>query len=144
MKYNNLIFVTIVAVTTCCNTTSKFQNMKNNLNLDTVPVCVGIGTLDISFDLPVPLFRLENDTLPIDTLLFERQKGGIWLFKTTHLQSSFQPYIMTGGDSDENAHRHISMGLIRFLPRLTFRVLEANDLFYRIVINENTFETVVI
>jgi hypothetical protein len=118
--------------------------VESNLALDTVPVGIGIGTLDISFNLPVPLYRSKSDKLPFDTLSFEKQKDGTISFQTKHLNSLLNPYKMSGGDSDERANEHSQMGLIAFPAELTFRVLEAKDTYYHIVVNEDTRITAVI
>jgi hypothetical protein len=140
------IIVTLFAVMmlfSCSEQTNQSNIMKNELDLIKSPVTVGLGRLEISFDLPVPLYRIENEETPIDILSFKRSMNGVWHYKTKKL-NSFKPYQMFGGDSNEKAKRHINMGLIRFPPKLAFRVLEATDTFYRIVIDEDSFETVVV
>jgi len=116
--------------------------MKNDVELIKVPVSVGLGTLDISFDLPVPLYRTENDTTPMDTLTFERSASGEWLYKTNRL--TLNPYQMSEGDSDERSNEHIHMGLVCFPPVLSFRVVEADEHYWRVVVDESCFETLVI
>jgi hypothetical protein len=117
--------------------------MNGVIELPKYPVSIGLGTLDISFNLPVPLYLSENDEQPFDTLSFEKQFNGVILFKTNRI-GSLNPYSMSGGDSNKAASENIRRGLIRFPAVLTFRVLEADHNFYRIVVNEKTFETVVI
>jgi len=143
VKITLILLFTVAALTSCDG-----QSNQNTHNLDSlsqlikVPVSVGLGTLDISFDLPVPLYRTKNDTLPIDTLTFERDISGEWLYKTNRVP--LNPYQMSGGDSDAMAKSNIGAGLGRFPPLLSFRVVEADDRYWRVVVDESTFETVVI
>jgi hypothetical protein len=143
MKKSIIILRIIAFIAGGCGEKRKNHNkMKNNEELIKVPVSVGLGTLDISFNLPVLLYRTENDTMPVDTLTFGNSRTGEWLYKTNRLK--LNPYQMSGGDSDEAAKENINMGLIRFPPVLSFRVLEANENYYRVVVDESNFATVVI
>lgn len=107
------------------------------------PVSTGLGTLDISFNRPVPLYLIEDSKEPFDTLSFEKQLNGTILFKTNYIRS-LHPYRMNGGSSDKEIEGLIRRGLTGFPAELSFRVLEATDNFFRIVVNEKTFETAVI
>jgi hypothetical protein len=145
MNTVKLSFIFLFAAMTfnsCGGQSNNHHQMKSDEQLIKASVSVGLGTLDISFDMPVPFFRTENDTIPVDTLTFEKSKTGEWLYKTNRLK--LNPYRMSGGDTDKRAREHISMGLIRFPPRLSFRVLEADENYYRVVVDESAFETVVI
>ena len=142
------VIITLFAAMTfvsCSGKTNQSNNMKNDksLNLIEYPVSVGLGMFEVSFNLPVPFYRTENDTIPFDTLTFRRDKEGVWHYETKHLKS-FKPYKIFGGDSYKAANDHISMGLVGFPPELAFRVIEANNSYYRVVIDEDSFETVVI
>jgi hypothetical protein len=145
MKTVKIIIIFLFAAMSfisCGEQSKKHHQMKNNEQLVKAPVSVGLGILDISLNLPVPLFRTENDTLSVDTLIFEYSKTGELLFKTSMLE--LNPYLMSGGDSDERSEEHINMGLIRFPPKLSFRVLEADENYYRVVADESNFTSVVI
>jgi len=134
----------ISILTMICMLTSCQNNVnRNNVELIKAPISVGLGTLDISFNLPVPLYRTENDSIPFDTLSFEQNRNGSWSYKTRHLKS-LEPYIMFYGDSDKEAQGRINGGLVPFLPQLAFRVLKENDSCYCVVVNEKSFETVII
>ena len=137
------MFVGLIAIS--CNGQSNRTIMKNDTALELIktPVSVGLGTLDISFDLPVLLYRTENDTMPFDTLAFRKDEEGVWHYETKNLKS-FHPYKMYGGSSHEETKRKISMGLTYLSPQLSFRVLDANDSYWCVVIDETGFETVVI
>ena len=143
MKKTIIILIALVAAFSCNRQANKDNNMKNNIELIKAPAAVGLGTLDISFHQPVALYRTENDETPVDMLFFKRSWSGVWHYKTKLLKS-FQPYIMFGGDSNKEAKAHVRGGLIRFPPVLSFRVLEVNDDYYRVVLDESSFETVVI
>ena len=129
----------------CSGQTKQRNNMTNDksLNLVEYPVSVGLGMFEVSFNLPVPLYRTENDITPFDTLTFRQDKNGVLQYETKCLKL-FKPYKIYGGDSHEEARENINMGLVRFPPELAFRVIEANDSYYRVVIDEENFETVVI
>jgi hypothetical protein len=126
-----------------CKGQKASDNMNNNIELHKYPASAGLGTLDVSFNLPVPLYVSENEEHPFDTLSFKRQSDGVMLFKT-NIINLLKPYSMSGGNSDKEAAENIRRGLIRFPAVLSFRVLEVTDDFYRIVINEKTFATAVI
>jgi hypothetical protein len=144
MNKNLLIFALIALLAACGQARTKNDNnVNNNVELRKSPVSVGMGTLDVSFDLPVPLYVSENDEQPFDVITFKKQRDGVIIFKTNRI-TSLNPYQMSGGDSDREAKENIRMGLIRFPAVLTFRVLETANDFFRVVVNEKTFETVVI
>jgi hypothetical protein len=145
MKKVIIILSAATIAVSCSGQTNNHNTMNNNvaLKLTKAPVTVGLGTLDISFDLPVPLYRTENDKTPVNTLTFRRDDEGAWHYETTNLQS-FRPYKMVAGDTDKEAKAHIGHGLTRMPPVLAFRVLEANDRYFRVVVDEESFATVVI
>jgi hypothetical protein len=139
-----LILAAVALLSACGQSGQKNDNNMNyNVELQKLPKSVGLGTLDISFNEPVSLYASENDKQPFDVLSFEKQFDGVLLFKTKRLEL-LKPYMMTGGDSDDRAKANINSGLIRFPAVLAFRVLETADNFYRIVVNEETFETAII
>ncbi|MCL2072467.1 MAG: hypothetical protein FWH18_00945 [Marinilabiliaceae bacterium] len=145
MKIVTITLFTAMTLFSCSGQTKQSNNMKNDksLNLVEYPVSVGLGMFEVSFNLPVPLYRTENDTTPFDTLIFRQDKNGVLHYETKYLKS-FKPYKISGGDSHEAAIAHINMGLVGFPPELAFRVIEANESYYRVVIDEESFETVVI
>ena len=145
MKTVKIVLTLLVAITLSCNGQANRTAMKNDEELELIkaPVSIGLGTLDISFDLPVPLYRTENDITPIDVLTFVRAEDGVWHYETKNLKS-FKLYKMYGGNSHDETKRNISVGLTYFPPELSFRVLYATDSYWRVVINETGFETVVI
>jgi len=119
------------------------QTIQNNIKMKLLksPVSDGLGTLDISFNQPVPLYRTENDTMPFDTLMFWHSTLGDWSFETKRLKS-FNPYEMFQGTItlEEDAGKELPY----YPPRLAFRVVEATNLYWRVVVDEKSFETVVI
>ena len=142
MKIINTLILLLAMTASSCNGRLNRNTTRNDVELIKVPVAVGLGTLDISFDLPVPLYRSENDEMPIDTLTFRYDKEGVWHYET-HLKS-FNPYIMFSGNSYEESRENINIGLICFPSVLAFRVMEESDCCYRVVVDESSFETVVI
>ena len=137
------IILFIFCVNLCVGQSNNLNVLKNDTKLIKMPVIVGLGFLHPSFNSPLPLYRNENDSIPIDTLSFKRDEDGVWHYNTKNMKP-FEPYQIYGGDSPERAERKINRGLARTGPKLVFRVLDANDSFYQIVVNENSFETVVI
>jgi len=154
------LIVIIVFIASGCNgkvtnkniTKNEDNIMKNDEALIKVPVTVGLGTLDIVSDphtldispylLPVALYRTENDEIPIDTLSFTRDTEGVWHYETKNLQS-LNPYEMFGGLTYETVQQIIGIKVPK-PPVIKFRVLERIDKFYRVVIDESNFATVVI
>ena len=124
MKTVKILLTLLVAIPLVCYGQSNSTSMRNDTGLELIkaPVSVGLGTLDISFDLPVPLYRMENDITPIDTLKFVRAEDGVWHYETKNLKS-FKPYKMYGGNSHDETKRNISVGLTYLPPELSFRVL---------------------
>ena len=97
MKKVKIVLLLFVAITLSCNNQSNPTAMKNDtaLELIKVPVSVGLGTLDISFDLPVPLYRTENDITPIDTLTFVRAEDGVWHYETKNFGGVVKSMLLT-------------------------------------------------
>lgn len=134
-------FFLFLFVLLSCTRQTQFNYMNQDSKLHRSPVTVGLGTLSASFAQPIPLYSTANDKLPFDTLSFEKKPNGVLLYKTTLLKS-FSPYRLSGGESDKEASAHIQMGLVRSPATLVFRVVAETDLFYQVVMNEKTFETV--
>ncbi|MFD0715575.1 hypothetical protein [Paenibacillus sp. GCM10027626] len=106
---------------------------------------LGIGLIHFNLNTPIPLYKSESDLAPYDTLRFVRIESGKDKgkcdFQTDKLGKHLRPYTMNEGDSDKEAKEHINMGLIRFSPELTFRVLSKTDDGFTVMINEETLET---
>ncbi|MBS1557528.1 MAG: hypothetical protein JST69_02275 [Bacteroidetes bacterium] len=134
------IFLFLFVLLSCTRPT-QLNYMNQDIKLHRSPATVGLGTLSALFLQPVPLYYTANDKLPFDTLSFEKTPNGVMLYKTTLLKS-FTPYRLSVGDSDKEASAHIKMGLVRSPAALVFRVVAETDLFYQVVLNEKTFETV--
>ena len=140
---NSIIILAAATLISCCEQINNRNAMKN-VKLVKAPVSEGLGTLNISFDrfvFSVPLYRTENDTMPFDTLSGSQFTFGSWSLETKRLKS-FNPYEMYHGTItlEEDAGK----GLPYYPPRLAFRVVEATDRFWRVVVDEQSFETVVI
>ncbi len=118
---------------------------------DSAPVkvdpTIGIGLLDIDLNHYRLLYRDMSYDEPFDYLQFDiarkgKDKGKFRMSTTYGL--SLKPFRYFEGDSETEAYRHEASGLIYRIPRLTFKVVEAREGMYRIVLNEDTFETAVI
>lgn len=145
---NNMRTITIttfiMAVYISCNSSStKPVIVDKKPQLIKTKDSLGLGTLDISFNLPVPLYRTVDTNIAFDTLKYNKLQNGKWQYTTT-TANLLNPYEMSAGDSDSMAVGHIKSGLIRFPAVLAFRVLKADGNNYCIVINEKTLQTVVI
>lgn len=103
---------------------------------------MGLGLLSISFKKSLKLYKSPNDSVIFDQLDFIKdshpETRGRLLFES---KITLTPYRMHSGDSDTMAQDHINRGLVRFGPELLFRVLEKTDTYFKIIIDENTFET---
>jgi hypothetical protein len=115
----------------------------NDINLVKSPVSEGIGMLGVSLEKPIPLYRTENDTIAIDVLSFKRDREGVLHFNTKYLKS-LNPYQLSGGETRKQSEKTAKILGVRLSPSLVFRVLEESDNFYRVVLDEHSFETVVI
>ena len=102
---------------------------------------MGLGLLTVNTQYPIPLYQNGQDGVPFDVLKFERTKSGVTAFIS---RIKLKPYLMTGGNSDEEGKKNISMGLVRFPAELKFRVVAIADSFFKVVTNEETGETFII
>jgi len=103
---------------------------------------MGTGLLSLTLNKPIKFYKNPKDSSAFDQLNFSidslPQTKGKLLFSST---SKLNPYRMLSGDSDKEGQEHINRGLIRFQPELIFRVLEKTKDFFKIIVNEDTFET---
>lgn len=153
MKKNIVLLFVVFLIANACkkdprgNTTADREDLNRDSIIQSLikeKKSIGTGTLDISFNNPVPLYRSENDKKPFDTLYFNYQTNGVLTYDTKYLKLYLKPYRMEGGDSDAEAINNINSGLIRFPVELKFRVLELTNNYYKIVLNESTFVTAIV
>ena len=105
---------------------------------------IGIGRLQVSLNHDIPLYDKETG-LCIDTMKFSIIEFGEDKRKfITTTKFPFKPMEYYAGDSEKEALGNISMGLVYFAPNLSFRVLRHSNNEYVVVLNEDTFETVII
>ncbi|QCX40663.1 hypothetical protein FF125_20280 [Aureibaculum algae] len=103
---------------------------------------MGLGLLSLTFNKPLKFYKNPTDSVVFDQIEFiknsqpETRGRLLFISKTT-----FSPYRMQSGDTDEMAKQNINHGLVRFGPELFFRVLEKTDSFFKVVIDEDTFES---
>lgn len=102
---------------------------------------IGIGLLTANTQSPLPLYKTEKDTTPVDVLKFKVEKSGVTKFMT---KINLKPYELSIGDSHEAGKTNTRMGLIRFPPILRFRVVDSTDTFFKVITNEETLETLII
>ena len=146
-----VIFLFVTAALMPCSGQGNKHNtnntMKNDVELIKVPVSVGVGTLDLLSNPSTPLYCTENDAIPFDILTIETDaEYGVLLFKTNRLKS-LNPYKMNGGTKYTHEERESEwfreLGSMEIIE-LKFRVVEATDNYFRVVVDERSFETVVI
>jgi len=105
------------------------------------PQAIGLGLLTVNTKYPIPLYKNEADELPFDTLKFDVSKSG----KTIFISGiRLKPYLMSEGDSDEEAEEHVKMGLVRYGPELKFCVVDTGKSYFRVVGNQISKEEFVI
>ena len=124
-----------------------FSNSTFAQELKKVKPTIGIGRLQVSLNKDIPLYLNAKSSLPFDTICFSviesgAQKGEF----SIHTKGSvnIKPIAYSHGDSEIEGRINIDMGLIRFAPHLSFRVIKCISAGYIIVINEDNYETAVI
>lgn len=85
----------------------------------------GIGLPEVNTVYPIPVYRHENDTIR-----FEMAETGETRFITGLI---LNPYVISRGDTDEEAREHESEGLVRFSPELKFIVVEEGLHYFRVI-----------
>ncbi|MHC8950586.1 hypothetical protein [Sphingobacterium hungaricum] len=124
-----------------CSSTSSLDAVK----LPITENKVGIGLLHLNVSETIRLYTTDTASNPYDSISFRRIESGSNKgkldFKTTRLGNRLKPYILSEGDSDADGEDHRNMGLIHFVPELTFSVIEQTAAGFTILINEETFET---
>lgn len=99
---------------------------------------IGIGLLETNTAFPIPFFKNENDNVPVDILVFKRNKNGTIKFITN---LNLKPYTIYEGDSHQAGQDNVSRGLVSFPSVLKFRVIDSTQTGFKIVTNENQNET---
>lgn len=126
--YKNLLLIPLLLF-------SLFQCKEPKTNPKKV---IGLGLLTVNTQYEIPLYKSESAPTVSEILKFEIEKSGVTKFVS---RIKLKPYLRSGGDSDKGGRMNISMGLIRFPAELKFRVLDTTALFFKIVTNEDTWET---
>lgn len=107
---------------------------------------IGIGLLRVSLNREIPLYLDMESDEPFGSISFsvaaDGDDKGKYLISADSLD--LKPFIYYPGDSEEEARSNIAHGLGYVEPNLTFKVLDMDDGIFRIVLNEETFETAVI
>lgn len=121
-----------------------FGNQSYAQHLSSIAPGIGIGRLQVSMNKDIPLFRDENSKRPFDKIIFEvvatGEDKGKFLF---HTEKGFdvKPFSYSPGNSKSEGDHNICMGLSYIAPHMAFRLVEETESAYRVVINEETFET---
>jgi hypothetical protein len=99
---------------------------------------IGIGLLQANTTFPIPLYKNENDSFPLEIVRFKIDNNGITKVITN---LKLKPYVISEGDSYEAGKKNVSMGLVRFSPELKFRVIDSTKISFKVITNENTGES---
>jgi hypothetical protein len=134
---NKRILLLLAATTLfSCDGQAKAQDM------EIYPETTGVGTLGIAFFEPVSFFRNEADSTAFGKVSFRWSKWKrAWISRVKGV-STFAPLGMmddiskTFGGEDLNPSE--------YPPRCEFRVLEVDEAFYRVVVDEESFATALI
>jgi hypothetical protein len=102
---------------------------------------LGSGLLTVNTQYPIPLYKSEKDQSPFDVLTFEtRPSGEIAVISKIDLK----PYLLTSGDTEDDAKKNIRQGLVRFTAELKFCVIDSGETFFRVITNQQTLESFII
>lgn len=142
MKTPIFIVSTLLFFASC---TEAQKKPTKNMNLPIAPTKAGIGLIHFNPNNTILLYKSQHEKIPFDSIQFVIEKSGSdkerCNFVTTHLKSGLQPYILDQGDSDKDGQDHQQMGLIRFVPQLTFKVIDKLESGVVVLVNEKTNET---
>lgn len=94
---------------------------------------LGIGFLYANTENPIPIYKNPKNSTPIDIIKFEKDKSGIMKFITSF---NLKPYIIYGGVSYEDDKKNV----YNHFPVLAFRVIDTSKQYFKVVLNEQTFE----
>lgn len=95
----------------------------------------GIGLLYLDTNSPIYLYLDKRNEIPFDSIVFKNNK-----IKTSVLKQQFQPYEIYEGDTKNEAEENVNQGLIEFKSKIVFRVLDIDENFWQIIINEKESE----
>ncbi|MFH6997884.1 hypothetical protein ACHRVZ_08120 [Flavobacterium sp. FlaQc-57] len=90
---------------------------------------LGIGFLHSNTENPLPLYKNQNDNIPIDILKFKKDESGVLQFVTN---LKLKPYIIFEGDSYEDSKKHV----YKHFPQLVFRVVDSSKQYFKVILNE--------
>lgn len=96
---------------------------------------IGIGLLYLDTNSPIYLYSDKRNKIPFDSIVFKNNK-----IKTSILKQQLQPYKICKGDNEEEAKKNVNKGLIEFKSKIIFRVLEIDENFWQVIINEKEGE----
>lgn len=95
----------------------------------------GIGLLCLDTNFPIYLYSDKINNIPFDSIVFKNNK-----IKTSLLKQQLQPYEIYKGDNEKEAKENVNKGLIEFKSKIIFRVLEIDENFWQVIINEKEGE----
>lgn len=91
----------------------------------------GIGLLYLDTNSPIYLYSDKKNKIPFDSIVFKNNK-----VKTSLLKNQLNPYYIYKGDSEKEAKENLNKGLIEFKSQIIFKVVEKDESFWSVIINE--------
>lgn len=91
----------------------------------------GIGLLYLDTNSPIYLYSDKKNKIPFDSIVFKNNK-----VKTSLLKNQLNPYYIYKGDSEKEAKENLNKGLIEFKSQIIFKVVEKDESFWCVIINE--------
>ncbi len=100
---------------------------------------LGVGFLTIPIHTTTQLYLYATITDKIsEEIQIEQLGNGSWEFRT---KIALEPEVIYGGSNNREAAENIARGLVPFPPQLRFRVLEIQDNYFKVVTNEEKWQT---
>ncbi len=140
MKLKPILYfgIMLIAITASCVSAQKKLTVEHQ-NI------IGCGLLSTSLNEPIPIFANPNDEIPFDIIRFSKvlfgTRKGTTEFQTFKLKEKLKPYTISDGRTDAENERFVNMGLNWRGPSLRFKVLEATDQYFKVLLNDTTHET---
>ncbi|MEI5983830.1 MULTISPECIES: hypothetical protein [Sphingobacterium] len=146
MQINKLFFFSALLgcywVLLACN---RSDTTKIDIDLPKYPPNAGVGLIHFNTQHAIPLFKNPTEKDAYNSIQFKvEEKGedkGITHIYIPNQKNLLQPYDLNVGDSEKEGKENQQMGLFRFAPKLSFRVMEKLSDGVIVLLNEKTRET---
>ncbi|WP_103070104.1 hypothetical protein [Aquimarina sediminis] len=94
---------------------------------------IGIGILETNTNFDISLFKNHTDTIPEAILRLKQMKNGQVRYESPIV---LDPYVMSEGESVEEAEELFNSGLVTIGPILKFIVTEETATYFKVIVNE--------